>query len=583
MSPGQTEFSFQARERTLKRFRDETFDLLVIGGGIIGSAVARDAVTRGLKVALVERGDFAQGTSSRSSKLIHGGLRYLQNLEFSLVFEALSERALLLKTSPHLVRPLPFYLPVYHGDPNGKAKLSLGLWLYDMLALFRAPGFHKNLSRKSILKDIPFLKEKGLVGGFKYYDASMWDDVIAVETARAAHYGGAAIANYVEAVGPSWKGNRIVGFRIRDLEQKGAIGEIDVRAERVVICAGPWTDLVGKSLATQWKNWLMLSKGVHLIFDWKRIPIPGAMVMSNPDDGRISFVMPRPDLGAGVTIVGTTDGPAPSDPSLAKVEQADIDYLMRLLEKYFPELKLTDEDILSAYVGVRPLFGAEAEKAAGAGGTHAATHGDNSEASKSLQKVSREHHIAQGPGGVVIVTGGKYTTHRRMAAEIVDYALARWTEDAKNQSVSKFPSGIGKSRTKSPVNPNALPQAVEEAKELATRQGLSVPPELFERYGADALDVMDIDEHNGVEDPPGFPHLEGQLRHAIRKEMVLHLTDFYFRRQPLFSSRKDHGLPWAERLALTWAEEMSATPEQAKQEVESLRAEIAQRNEWKKS
>src|SRR3954447_9390425 len=155
------EFSFQSRAKSIQRFRDEVFDLLVVGGGITGAAVARDATSRGLKVALVERKDFAFGTSSRSSKLIHGGLRYLQNFEIGLVFEALAERALLLKTVPHMVRPLQFYLPVYQGDSHGRGILSIGLWLYDLLALLKTPGFHRGLSRKNMLSEIPFLQPDG--------------------------------------------------------------------------------------------------------------------------------------------------------------------------------------------------------------------------------------------------------------------------------------------------------------------------------------------------------------------------------------------------------------------------------------
>src|SRR5262245_14533187 len=193
------EFSFRSRAEALRAFREEVFDLLIIGGGITGAGTARDAVSRGLKVALVEARDFAWGTSSRSSKLIHGGLRYLQNMEFGLVFEALSERSHLLKTVPHMVRPLPFFMSVYKGDKPGKLLLNIGLWIYDVLALGRAPGFHHVFSKKKFLEQIPFLKGEGLKGGFRYYDASMWDDVLAVETLRAAHEGGAAIANYVEA------------------------------------------------------------------------------------------------------------------------------------------------------------------------------------------------------------------------------------------------------------------------------------------------------------------------------------------------------------------------------------------------
>ncbi|HAR41141.1 MAG TPA: glycerol-3-phosphate dehydrogenase/oxidase, partial [Bdellovibrionales bacterium] len=267
-------FSFRTRADALRKFREQTFDLLVIGGGITGAAVARDAAMRGLSVAVVDKQDFAAGTSSRSSKLIHGGLRYLENLEFGLVFEALKERSLLLKTVPNMVRPLPFYFPVHGGDRPGKWMLGTGMWLYDLLAMFRAPGFHKTLSKRDFLQAFPFLRSEGLKGGFRYFDASMWDDVLTVQVLRSAHEAGAVVANYVEAIAPQWKGDRIVGYRLRDLESDPGEGEIDIRAHQIAVCVGPWTDLLGQTLSRNWKKWLAPSRGVHLVFDLKRIPVP---------------------------------------------------------------------------------------------------------------------------------------------------------------------------------------------------------------------------------------------------------------------------------------------------------------------
>jgi glycerol-3-phosphate dehydrogenase len=568
MSLDKEEFSFRSRQKSLQRFQDEVFDLLIIGGGITGAAVARDATSRGLKVALVERCDFAYGTSSRSSKLIHGGLRYLQNFEFGLVFEALSERALLLRTAPHMVRPLPFYFPVYQGDANGKGMLSIGLWLYDLLALFRTPGFHRGLSQKKMLADIPFLRREGLKGGFRYFDASMWDDVLAVETLRSAQAGGAAIANYVEAVAPIWEKDRITGFQVRDLEAPTEKGKLQIRAHRTVVCTGPWTDSIGIKLSPSWNTWLTPSKGVHIIFDLKRIPIPGAMVMNHPEDGRIAFVIPRPDFGAGVVIVGTTDGPTPADPSHAEVTSADVDYLMDLLNRYFPDLKLKASDILSAYVGVRPLMGGEKSSA-----------GDSGK-STVLQKVSREHHIDLGPGGTIVVAGGKYTTHRKMAEEIVDFTLSSWKNDAQAKKGPEYPSQLQQPNTRSPVNPNATPQAIEECRMQVSKAGMSLPEELLERYGADALSVVELSQKNSNQDPKGFPLLAAQLRHAIRSEMVVHLEDFYLRRVPLYASRKDHGIPWAEELAKVWAEELQLGEKEIQQELVRLKSELARRSAW---
>lgn len=354
------EFSFQTRRQALERFATEEFDVLVVGGGITGAAVARECVARGLSVALVERRDFSYGTSSRSSKLIHGGLRYLENFEFKLVFEALAERALLLRTAPSMVRPLPFYFPVYEGDRPSKRMLGMGMWLYDLLSLFKTPGFHKSLSRSKFLEEIPGLRSEGLLGGFRYHDASMWDDVLGIEILRSAASQGAAVANYVEATRPIYdpmpsKGEssaRLSGFEILDLETRKTAR---VRARQVVACAGPWTDELGSRLSTEWKPWLAPSKGIHLVFDYNKLPVPGALVMAHPKDGRISFVIPRKDYGQGVVIVGTTDGPAPGDPDRARIEAGDVEYLLDLLSRFFPSLKLTAKEILSTYIGVRPL------------------------------------------------------------------------------------------------------------------------------------------------------------------------------------------------------------------------------------
>ncbi|HSA58921.1 MAG TPA: glycerol-3-phosphate dehydrogenase/oxidase [bacterium] len=568
------EFSFRTRKEAFRRFQDEVFDLLIIGGGITGAGTARDAASRGLKVALVEARDFAWGTSSRSSKLIHGGLRYLQNMEFGLVFEALSERSHLLKTVPHMVRPLPFFMPVYRGDKPGKFLLNVGLWLYDLLALGRAPGFHRTFSKKKFLEQVPFLKEEGLKGGFRYFDASMWDDVLAVETLRAAQEAGAAVANYAEAVAALWENEQVKGFEVRDLESASA-GTIPLRAKRTVVCAGPWTDQVGIKISSHWRRWLNPSKGVHLIFDLKRIPVPGAIVMSHPEDGRISFVIPRPDYGAGVVIVGTTDGPTPLEPEKAAIEPADVNYLMDLLNRYFPALHLKPSDILSAYVGVRPLMGAQASTAGSEGTAPRATAAD-------LQKVSREHYIGPGPGGVILVAGGKYTTHRLMAREIVDVALARWREDAAQGRAEALPGTIGASHTEGPVNPMAAREAVSESRRTAAERGWDVPEALWNRFGAEALEIFALHRAQPDEVPEleGFPFLGAQLRYEMRNGMVVRLEDFYLRRSGLYPTRKDHGLPAASALARIWAEERGLPPSAAAGEVLRLQGEVQDRNRW---
>ncbi len=563
MFNGVEEFSFRTRQTSLKRLQGEVFDLLVIGGGITGAAVAHEAAQRGLTVALVDQGDFACGTSSNSSKLIHGGLRYLENMELGLVYEALAERSFLLKSAPQLVKPLPFILPVYRGDAHGKAILSLGLWLYDLLALFRSPRFHRGLSRSELLRKIPFLKEQDLRGGFEYSDASMWDDVLTVETLKAAHRSSAAVMNYCQAVTPLWKRDLVSGFRVRN-KIGPRFEEIDVRAHRVVACTGPWTDQMGRLLDPQWKNWLRVSKGVHLVFDLKRVPVPAALVMSHPDDGRISFVIPRQEFGSGVVIVGTTDSSAPLDPQDVKVETEDVHYLLALLNRYFPDLKLNASDILSAYVGVRPLV-------------------DNEEGA-TLQKVSREHHIGEGPGGTVLVAGGKYTTHRKMAQEILEKTLSIWKRDLKagrtSVAIPSMKPPIGSTQSFF-LNPAFSKKALAHAQQQVS-DSTGFPTELWSRYGAEALGIWKSHQSQPLpsDDPEGFPFIEAQFRHAIHAQMAMQLPDFFLRRSPLFLSRKDHGMPWAARLARIWSQELRRPREEEEVQISLLEAEIQKRMSW---
>ncbi len=574
-APSPVLFSAKTRAHSLKRLQEETFDLLVIGGGITGAAVARDAAMRGLKVALVEKSDFAFGTSSRSSKLIHGGLRYLEKFEFSLVFEALRERTLLLKTVPTLVRPLPFYFPVYRKDRPGKFILGLGMWFYDMLALFRTPGFHRSLSKRSMLREIPALRAEGLKGGYRYFDASMWDDVLAIEIARSAQGEGSAIVNYVEALEPVWSGGTpekgaISGFRVKDREPEALGGspatDFVVKAKRTVVCLGPYTDLLGPKLSKGWKPRLSPSKGVHLVFDLGRISVPGAVVMTHPEDGRIAFVIPRPDYGTGVVIVGTTDGSTGDDPDRAEISSADVSYLLDLLNRFFPTLGLKTSDILSGYVGVRPLVASSS----GIGADSAA-----------LQKVSREHHIEEGPGGVVWVAGGKYTTHRTMAAEVVDTVLKRWTLRHQEGLAPEGPGLLKEALTRKPPSGGLSGVEILEAKIAALRDGVRVHPRLWERYGAAAPEIVALNTAHpsisGISDPPGFPFLEAQLRFLMRYGMVMHLSDFYFRRTGLFLSRADHGLPWLDALSKIWATERGLGGEAAGRERTRTEGQIVER------
>jgi len=533
-----SEFSFQTRNENLKRLESDEFDFLVVGGGITGAGVAWDAASRGYKVALVEKDDFAQGTSSRSSKLIHGGLRYLENYEFGLVFEALHERTYLLENSPHLVRPLPFYMPVYEDSPHSSYLLSAGMWFYDLLSTFRAPALHQKISKGTTGRLIPGIKKDGLVCSFKYYDASMWDDALVIDVLAKAQQLGACVVSRTKAEKPQYDDQKRITSMTVNSEDVGGSGskKIKVKFKKLIVCAGVWTDEVGKSLSpSEWKPWLAPSRGTHIVFSHDRFPIPGAVTMQI-EDGRIAFAIPRTDFGPGVTIVGTTDGPSPLNPDLIEKDQTDIAadqaYLLTLLSKYFPDLKLTNDDVINHYIGIRPLVRPD--------------RGQDGNGSKNLQKVSREHTIDHGPGDSVIVAGGKYTTFRKMAEHIVDFATQGQARRAPETDDSIFPA--------------ALPVSVLRAREEAKAKGWNVPEKLYDRYGGDALKVYQIHLGScdqGIESPEGFPMLEAQFRYSVRYQMVTRVEDFVRRRQPLHLCRQDHGAPWYPVLEKALADEMT--------------------------
>lgn len=497
--------SFSPADRTANRQRlqNQHFDLVIIGGGINGAGVARDACLRGMKVALIEAQDFAAGTSSRSSKLIHGGIRYLENFEFHLVFEALSERKKLLEMAPHLVHPLRFYIPLYEGGRVGMNKMGLGMWAYDALALFDAPESHDRWNVRESLELIPSLQEKGLLGGYTYSDAYMDDDRLVFETLRSANEFDLTAVNYVKAIGCRLdEHGKLIAVKAKD-QRSG--DEFWIEGRHFLSTVGPWTDELGSSFFEDWKKKLRPTKGVHLTFSRQRFPLPSAVVMAA--EKRIVFAIPRHEM----VIVGTTDTDFKGDLNNVRAEVEDVRYLLGVVEKYFPGLGITDADILASYAGVRPLVADGAE---------------------SEGKTSREHTIMTDEHDLTYVMGGKYTTYRRIA------------EDTMKEILRSFPIEDrvrwGVCRTESVLNPRVTTDILARtsvlSEELARQTGL--PPHearsLVERHGLEAFDMY-----------KAFGKMKSAIEyeaaHAIFSTMCLNLTDFYFRRVPLFLSEKDHG------------------------------------------
>jgi glycerol-3-phosphate dehydrogenase len=480
-------------------------DVLVIGGGIVGAAVARDAALRGFRTALIDKGDFGSGTSSRSSRLVHGGLRYLETGDFRLVFEASRERRILMKIAPHLVRPLPFIIPVYTGGRVPPWKLRAGMWLYDGLALFRNVQRHRWLSPRETLRADPGLRQKGLRGAGLYYDAQTDDARLVLATARSAARAGALVANYAEVTSLLKSDGLVRGAVVRDVLD----GDVhSVRALTVVNAAGPWVDALRRLDEPGAAPLLRLTKGVHVAVPRTRLTSPSAVTVISPIDGRVMFVLPWGEI----SYIGTTD--TDYDGSLDEVRATgeDVVYLLRSANAFFPEARLTPADVLSTWASLRALVAPRVEQAAVA--------------------VSREHRIVESAAGLVTVAGGKLTTHRAMASGAVDVVAARLRRiDGRpvppraRTDLHTLPGGEAADLE---VLVDSL--LVRDIKEPVARH-------LVENYGSEAAAVANQVEKNRVLGRPlieGRPEIRAEVAHAVEREMAVRLGDLLMRRLHLF-------------------------------------------------
>lgn len=543
--------SFSAKDRlkniqTLKSSdkEDKSFDLLIIGGGITGAGVARDAASRGMEVALVEAQDFSFGTSSRSTKLIHGGLRYLENFEFGLVFEALSERAKLFKMAPHLVHPLRFLLPVYEASRVGMFKMGCGMWLYDLLARFQ-DGTHERLSPQETLKRNPYIKKEGLKGAYVYSDGYMDDDRLVFETLRSANDWGALSVNYVKAQKPLVENQKVTGVYCK--EQLSG-DEFLVRAKHVVSTVGPWTDEVGQHFSQNWKTTLKPSKGSHITLDKKKFPIKEAVVLSDDDNGRILFVVPRNDM----VVLGTTDTAFSGPPEEAVATTEDVQYIDSMIQSYFPEAKIQMSDYMSSYSGVRPLVRADED---------------------SVGKTSREHTIFTTDEQVTFVAGGKYTTYRKMAEEIVDESL-------------KYIEGrFSASQTNIPLNEECTLRTMKKSLQSLQHwsKELDVPFEdlewLWKRFGAETYEIAQKFANYKSFGASALWMVEAE--HAIANTMCISLVDFFSRRTPLFLGTATQGIEFRDDILKVFSAKLSWSEEKQEIELQQLDAHLKKELSWK--
>lgn len=541
--------------------RGGVYDLLIIGGGITGAGAARDAARRGLKVCLVEQDDLASGTSSRSSKLVHGGLRYLEQLEFSLVFEAVSERRVLMEIAPHLVQPLGFLFPVYKTSRRGVFTVNLGMWVYDGLSLFRSPRIHQNLNAKKVVALEPALNRTGLRGAPLYWDCATDDARLTLETALDAAENGADILSWSKVVGLLRdESGRVSGARVRDTI---AGKERSVPARAVINATGPWSDRTRSLGEGGHKARLRPTKGVHIVVPKSRLPVDNAVVCFHPQDGRVLFAIPWGDR----TYIGTTDTDYTGDPGDVCADASDVEYLLAASNHYFPAASLVSDDVIATWAGVRPLIGQE----------------DASDESA----VSREHEIRVDTDFLITIAGGKLTTYRRMAAEVVDQAVSVLMLQGK------LPDELRAARTDREPLPGARgwPDGDEGEKVLAAvieaglgRIGGDTARNLASTYGMRGVDLAATaaaDQLLAQPIVPGRPEIMAQVDHAVKLELAETTRDVLIRRTQLFFRDHDQGLGAVEKVAARMASLLGWDSSRETEEVLAYQEEVGRSRRWR--
>ncbi len=531
-----------ARSAALERMAIEEHDLLVVGGGVVGAGIALDAVTRGLSVAVVEARDFASGTSSRSSKLVHGGLRYLEQLDFHLVHEALQERGLLLdRIAPHLVRPVPFLYPLAHYGWE-RPYVGAGVGLYDAMSMSMGSGrglpSHRHLSRRRALRKVPALRGDALVGAIEYWDAQVDDARYVLTLLRTAASYGARVASRAQVVGFLREGERVTGVRVRDLESGQ---EVAAPAKQVVNATGVWTDDIQALVGGRGQIRVQASKGIHLVVPRDRIHSNSGLILRT--EKSVLFVIPW----GRHWIIGTTD----TDWNLHKAHPAasrsDIDYLLDHVNQVLA-VPLTHDDVEGVYAGLRPLLAGESDV---------------------TSKLSREHSVAHPVPGLVLVAGGKYTTYRVMAKDAVDAVAHGLDEKVPRSCTHAIPL----------TGADGFQARWNARHRTAAASGLHVAriEHLLRRYGTMIDEVLELIEHRPELGEPlegADDYLRAEVVYAATHEGARHLDDVLARRTHVSIETWDRGTSAAEPAAQLLGGALGWSEEQVQREVEYYRKRV---------
>lgn len=534
-------FSARTRAANLEAMASSAIDVLVIGGGIVGAWTALAAARQGYRTALVEKGDFASGTSGKTSRLIHGGLRYLQQFRIGLVRQAARERDRLLETAPRLVKPLTFLIPVYRGHSPKRWQLRIGLFLYDALSRRKILPRRRWLSREEALRLEPELNSEGLVSAARYSDAFAHDARLVLRVVQAAAEAGALVANYARVTELLREVGRVRGAKVLD-EETGT--EREIRAKAVVNATGVWST---EFQPTEERLRFRPTKGIHVFVPRRRIGHRQAVVLT-AKDGRVVFVLPWGSL----TLIGTTDTDYRGDRDHVEAESGDVEYLIETVNAFFPRATLRSEDVIGAYAGLRPLL-------------------DTGEAKES--DISRKHEIIVTSDGLITAAGGKLTTARAIAEEVLSKleAIAHAQDPAKSVGTKSFP--LAPRRQKSAIDqmpslgadPGVLARLAEiTATEIAGEWGTK-RPELLHRI------------------VPGTDVCGLEVLYSAQQEMVVHLEDLMIRRTGLAYEVRDGGLHVAPAIVELLSEELGWDAQRRGQEIARYREAVMAAHRWREA
>jgi len=543
------QFTENHRAALLEQMANEAYDLLIIGGGITGAGVALDAVTRGLKVALVEMQDFASGTSGRSTKLVHGGLRYLKQFEINMVKEIGRERAIVYGNGPHVTTSEWMLLPFHKGGTFGAFTTSIGLTVYDFLARVKKSERHTMLSAHETLIKEPLLKKEGLKGGGYYVEYRTDDARLTIEVVKAAVNHGAHVINYTKSESFIYDDDsKVIGVHVRDVQSNK---EYDIFAKKIVNATGPWVDQVRDQDHSKNNKQLQLTKGIHLVFDQSIFPLKQA-VYFDTQDKRMVFAIPRD----GKTYIGTTDTFYDGDTAHPKMLSSERDYVLNAIHYMFPEVKMTEEDIESSWVGVRPLI---------------------YEQGKDPSEISRKDEIWEGDSGLITIAGGKLTGYRKMAEDVVN--LVSKALSATNDTTYKpcqtmhLPISGGEDIGDSDQYQIFVDQKSKEAMNfgLSEEEGRV----LASKYGTNVDQLFQYaKEYQELKENELTSVIYAQLMYAIEQEMVVKPVDFFIRRTGSVFFNRSWAIQWKEAVINKMADIFDWTPEQTTEYTAELEKEI---------